>query len=311
MKNYFKIRKESMNNIKKAVDVLSKNDVIHKRFIYNNFFYSRSYINKLLIEIEDYKNDEDYLSFNANKNNERLIGFGFSQMKKPLNAYVINNVSDVDKTILITGVMHGFEGAYEHDGNLIKDTLEEVACYYSNINNLNKTRIVIIPCCNPDGLFDGVSDNGFGRTTANNIDINRDFEHFNAPETFEIAKLMLKYKPDIYIDVHGWLNALYGDKDIMQPFYNNCLIDRKYPNQYGNGKGYAISYAKNNCKSKCILVEFKSPDEISPKKMVMALNELLNINSKYDFIDEQSRKISKGYCDMIRASKNLVKSLIR
>lgn len=312
MVNYFKMRKEAMDNIKDAINNLSGEGVINKRLTYNRFFYPRSYINKLLTEIEDYKHDIEYTSFNGNEKNKRIIGFGFSRMKKPLNAFVINDIPDFDNTILITGVMHGFEGAFSHDGKLIYDTLNETACYYSNNNDiLNKTRIIIVPCCNPDGLFDGKSDKKFGRKTANNTDINRDFGRFNASETVEISNLMLKYKPDIYIDVHGWLNALYGDDEILKPFYNNCLIDRKYPNQFGHGKGYAISYAKNNFKSKCALVEFNSPDEISPQKMVMAINELLGLNLEYNFIDEQTMKITKGYCDMIRASKDLVKTLLR
>lgn len=58
-------------------------------------------------------------------------------------------------------------------------------------------------------------------------------------------------------------------------------------------------------------MEFNSPDEISPQKMVMAINELLGLNLEYNFIDEQTMKITKGYCDMIRASKDLVKTLLR
>ena len=312
MKNYFKIRKEAMLNIKDAINNLNDEGVIKKKLTYNRFFYPRSYINKILAEIEDYKYDIKYTSFNDNEKNKRIISFGFSHMGKSLNAYVINDIADFDKTIFITGVMHGFEGAFPHDGKLIYDTLNETACYYSNNNDiLYKTRIVIIPCSNPDGMIDGTSDKGFGRKTKNNIDINRDFEQFNAPETVEISNLMLKYKPDIYIDVHGWLNALYGDDEVLMPFYNNCLIDRKYPNQFGHGKGYAISYAKNNFKSKCVLVEFNSPDEISSRKMIMALNELLELEPKYNFVDEQTRKITKGYCDMTRASKEFIKFLVR
>lgn len=204
MVNYFKMRKEAMDNIKDAINNLSGEGVINKRLTYNRFFYPRSYINKLLQEIETYKADFKYLSFNDTNISNKHIIFGFSQMKKALNAYVINNVSNYERTVLITGVMHGFEGAFPHDGKMIYDTLNKMACYYSNNNHiLNKTRIIIVPCCNPDGLFDGKSDKKFGRKTANNTDINRDFGRFNASETVEISNLMLKYKPDIYIDVHG------------------------------------------------------------------------------------------------------------
>lgn len=315
MVNYLKIRKEAMRNIKDAVNNLNEKGVINKSLTNNRFFYPRNYINKLLVEIENYKDDKKYVSFNDNEKNKRIIGFGFSQMKKPLNAYIINDVPDYDKTILITGVMHGFEGAYPRDGSMICDTLERTACYYSNDQNLERVRMIIVPCCNPDGLYDGNSSKDFGRKTANETDINRDFDDSCAVETIELKNLMIKYKPDIYIDVHGWLNALYGDKDIMEAFYNNCLIERKYPNQFGHGKGYAISYVKRhikpkmNVKPQCVLVEFNSPDEISPKKMVMALNELLGL--EFNYIDEQTRRITKGYCDIIRADKNLIKSIIR
>ncbi len=317
---YFKLRKEIVDNIRNAITILSNEGVIdshHKKLYRKKFFYPRSYINKLLEEIEEYKNDDEYLSFKDTHTCNNHIIFGYSQMRKPLDAYVINDTLDYNKTILITGVMHGFEGAYPHDGMKIYDTLKRTAFYYSNNNDiLGKTRIVIVPCCNPDGLFDGISNKGFGRKTAKNIDINRDFDNYSAIETLEIIDLMIKYKPDVYIDVHGWLNAVYGDAAVLTPFYNNCLIERKYPNQFGHGKGYAISYVKNNIKTitsakpRCALVEFNSPDEISPKKMVMALNELLGLEPEYKFVDEQTKKITKGYCDVTRLDKGIVKKII-
>lgn len=311
---YIKVRKEIINNIKKAINVLSKKNIIksyHKTLCNKKIFYPRSYINKLIVEIEEYKKDNEYLSFNDSYDKNDHIIFGFSKLKKVLDAYVINDVFDYDRTVLITGVMHGFEGAYPHDGKSIYNALNKVACYYSNkVDMLDKTRIIIIPCCNPDGMIDGVSGKEFGRKTADGVDINRDFDRVSADETRAVTSIMKKYKPDIYIDIHGWLNSLYGDLDVLEPFYNNCLIERKYPNQYGHGKGYAISYAKNKFKSKCALVEFNSPDEISHKKVVMALNELLKINFGDNFIDEQTRKITKGYCDIVRHDKTFVKKLI-
>ncbi len=310
---YFKIRKEIVKNIRSAISVLSDEGVIdnNKGLSNKRFFYPRNYINELLEEIESYKDDSKYLSFNDTYTGNKHIIFGVSEMKKAMDAYIINNIPDYEKTVLITGVMHGFEGAYPHDGKLIYDTLNRTACYYSNNNDiLKKTRIIIIPCCNPDGMVDGKSDKGFGRNTADDIDLNRDFHGHEAVETMAIMDLMRKNRPDIYIDVHGWLNSLYGDLDILKPFYNNCLIERKYPNQFGHMKGYAISYAKTYFKSKCALVEFNSPEEISPKKMVMALNELLGLDSDYKFIDEQTRKITKGYCDITRLDKGVVKKLV-
>lgn len=312
-----KLRAKAIKKINNTIYYLNENGILNKDSYKTHkykVFYSRKYINRLLKAIDENKDDSLFSVFQEEHDKNRSIVYGESQRGRLLQAYVINDVKDYEKTVFITGVLHGFEGSYAHDGSKIEEALNETACYYSNITeSLGKIRIVIASCCNPDGMIEGVSNVSYGRETYNRIDMNRDFIEggFKAQETVYLAKLMDDFKPDIFIDIHGWLNALYGDKKIIEAFYNNCLIERKYFNQYGINKGYAISYTKEKFNAQSALIEFAHPREVCAKRITSAINEILEIHTKDSDINQNAKEIAKGYCDMIRSDKAVLKKVFR
>ena len=312
MLNYLRVRKVMLDNITDKINRLNDggyiSDELCKKNINKKIYLKKSFF-KLL-------NDFDFNCYGDLNNDFNLYSkarvYGKSQLGKDLIYYVINE-DNYYSTIFITGAVHGFEGDFNHDGILLMDELTKVASYYYQNEKTRNVRFVIAPLCNPDGCYDGYSDTDFGRCTYNGVDINRDFKdyEYKAIESTYLKQLIDAYKPDIFIDVHGWLNALYGDLDVIEPFYNNCLIERKYSNQWGENKGYIMGYThkKHNCKS--ALIEFPSPKMISAGRIISSINELIfgyeNLSSEYKNV----RDLSKTFCDLSRLDTLHVKKIIK
>lgn len=142
--------------------------------------------------------------------------------------------------MLLTFALHGFEGAWDKDGAaLVQIGNDVIRAFSSHPQALRNTRLIIVPCVNPDGIQEGQTDNGFGRCNAQGIDINRDFDYqweyssnsryrtgntpFTTPEAQILRDLVLKEKPDIIIDFHGWLNCTYGDAELSD-YFNEAIF---------------------------------------------------------------------------------------
>lgn len=310
MKEYNKKRNNILNSINLSISLLNENNFIsdktYKKYT-NRKFYLKKDAFKILSEFDN--NYYHYTNDNSDKIN--IIKYGKSQLGRDLIAFVINDTDDYDNTIFITGAVHGFEGKYDNDGEELYNALIDVVAYYSDKDLVN-TRLIIVPMCNPDGVYDGKSSVGFGRCTFNGIDINRDFMDYKyeAIESVYLKKLIDKYKPNMYIDIHGWLNSLYGDLDIIEPFYNNALVERKYPNQWGEKKGYIMGYTHSKLDCKSALIEFPDPKLISAGRIISAINEIiykddLDINAKI------AGNLSKKFSDLRNYDKDYVKKIIR
>jgi hypothetical protein len=137
--------------------------------------------------------------------------------------------------MLITFAMHGFDGGWPKDGAALVQIANGVIKEFSNNpEELKTTRLMVVPCVNPDGIWYGQSENGIGRCNGQGIDINRDFDYyweyssnseyrtgnapFSTPEAQILRNLVLSVKPDIVIDFHGWANSTYGDVEISDCF---------------------------------------------------------------------------------------------
>jgi len=99
-------------------------------------------------------------------------------------------------TILHVGLQHGTEPAG-------REALLQWAEYLSTTSNpsviefLENNVIVIIPSVNLDGMLDG-----FSRTNANGVDLNRDHLELNEPETRAVAEVLGATQPAVVIDHH-------------------------------------------------------------------------------------------------------------
>jgi hypothetical protein len=220
------------------------------------------------------------------KNSYYTKNFGKSENGRDLIAHIYEP-KNFNNTILLNFAIHGFEDAYPQDGQVLVDAATFLMDHYSdNIESLKSTRLIIVPCANPDGLMDGTTNNGFGRCNANGVDLNRDFdanhivltdernktlEPFSASESRALRDLVLSEKPNVVIDFHGWLNYTIGDGNIAQVFADKVGLQHKTEFNE-NCNGY-FSYWASLQNADALLVEFEN-DDIPVEKLIEAIDAL-------------------------------------
>jgi hypothetical protein len=225
---------------------------------------------------------------NAPKVDYTTYVYGESEKGRDLVSHVFTP-SDYNKTILLNFEIHGYEDAYDKDGQVLVDTANSVIEYYkAHLDLLEKTRLIIIPSSNPDGLLEGTTNNGFGRCNANGVDLNRDFdasyvvnetprnktlEPFSAQESRALRDLVLQENPTIVIDFHGWLNYTIGDAELAKIFSDKLNLSHKTEFN-DNCNGY-FSYWASLEGVKALLVEFEN-DKIPTDKLIDSINEINN-----------------------------------
>ena len=83
---------------------------------------------------------------------------------------------DAETRFLLVFGVHGYEDRFVRDGALLKETAEKLAALLAADPGLPADcGVYIVPCANPDGLYEGTSNVSFGRLNAEGLDINRDF----------------------------------------------------------------------------------------------------------------------------------------
>ena len=195
---------------------------------------------------------------------------------------------EYDRTILLNFAIHGFEDNYSKDGQVLVDTANKLIEYYSeNEEAYRNTRVIIVPCANPDGLKDGTTNNGFGRCNANGVDLNRDFdaehkvftnarnktsEPFSAAESRALRDLVNEVEADVVIDFHGWLNMTIGDASLAEIFEEELSLKNK--TAFNNRCNGYFSYWAHLNGAEALLVEFKD-ENIPFEKLVDALDKII------------------------------------
>lgn len=126
---------------------------------------------------------------------------GYSTLKKPITALTISE-SEGKNLLIILSRQHPPEltGFKE-----MMSFVETVAGNSAKAKRFRKKfEIIVVPVMNPDGV-----DNGHWRHNAGGIDLNRDWRHFNQPETTAFRKFVLgeiekqKSIPRYGIDFHS------------------------------------------------------------------------------------------------------------
>ena len=185
------------------------------------------------------------LTAGAEETTCRQFVYGTSEMGKELICHVVGDETAKRSLLMIFGV-HGFEDDYPHDGQVLRLIAEEVIAHYAAApEKLADCCLYIVPTANPDGLQDGKTQNGFGRCNANGLDVNRDFpvnwkkrtddrnrtgdEPFSTAEARAIRDLVERIKPTWAMDVHGWINASYGDGAMARTFARPFRFTVKQP----------------------------------------------------------------------------------
>ena len=218
---------------------------------------------------------------------ERLT-IGQSYQQRPIEA-IYMTPPNFTKTILATFAVHGFEDHYAHDGIILTQVAKKIIDYYSeNTELLHFTRIIIIPCVNPDGAYAGTTNNGFGRCNAQGIDINRDFDFnwgkinssryktgeapFASVEARILRDLVEKETPDIVLDFHGWLDCVYGDPG-LKTFFN---LGKEKPafSQYKSMQGYFAGWATQYSRAALVEYKYASVDTLTTQT-IQAINKII------------------------------------
>ena len=177
--------------------------------------------------------------------------------------------------------MHGFEGESYRDGKYLTAQANRIVEYYANnIDSFSGTRLIVIPCLNPDGVIAGKNElyygfNAFGRCTADAVDINRDFGSFKSREARALRDLMKKYKPYALCDFHGWLDTSLGNPTLVNIFSDTLKLSKKQYNAFGSSKGYLIGYVARTYDAYAVLVEYKNSN-INHYLTLDAINKMLN-----------------------------------
>ena len=196
------------------------------------------------------------------------------------------------KHLFITFSIHGFEDSYWKDGSELTYMANQFKDYlYNNITEdlVNKWTIYIFPNLNPDGQYDGWTNDGPGRTTVysyapnhQGIDMNRGCsvgfqrltsarnytgtEAFQAPEAAQLRDFILAHQgsSNVLIDVHGWLNETIGDNGIGS-YYRSEFGISKHIGSYGSG--YLINWARSLNNTRSMLLELP---EVSNHNQVLS-----------------------------------------
>lgn len=214
---------------------------------------------------------------------------------------------EYDRTILLNFEIHGWEDEYAKDGQLLVDLGNYLVDYFSKQTDLHNCRLLIIPSCNPDGLAEGTTNNGFGRCNAEGIDLNRDFDAdhvaytsvrnyttapFSAVETQAMRDLVLASKPDVVIDFHGWENCTIGSGELAEVFSTNVGINHK-KELTSNAHGY-FSYWAQKQGAEALLVEFKNSASLVNENVATSIEAIIENNYGQK---QGNYELDKTYCD--------------
>ncbi len=170
--------------------------------------------------------------------------YGVSALGRGLTCIRIGS-PDAGTRFLLVFCVHGFEDRFARDGALLTETAYSlIAAFQADPAALpENTAVYIVPCANPDGLKEGVSNTGFGRCNAEGLDINRDFPvgwvrrasgasrtgdaPYAAAEARALRDLTLSVAPDYAADVHGYVNAVKysANRDLARFFASEEILD--------------------------------------------------------------------------------------
>ncbi len=214
--------------------------------------------------------------------------YGQSESGRDLVCYQLCGEA-YERTVLLNFAIHGYEDEYDADGQVLVDLANALIEHYSSAEDMKGCRLLIVPCANPDGLYDGYTNNGFGRCNAKGIDLNRDFDAnyvsyssarnytpyaFSAAESRALRDLCLQYEPDVVIDFHGWLNETIGDSELAEVFYQEMGLTHYISFTSTNCSGYFANWAHQNG-ALGLLVEFTSSNSINKDNLLAAVDRLI------------------------------------
>lgn len=203
------------------------------------------------------------------------IFYGTSQLNRDLFYY---KAGSGNKHLFLVFAQHGWEdgkvadGSYYHgDGNmLVRISRNFLESFSSNLEVSNERRnnilknwtIYVFPYINPDGIINGHTIEGFGRSYYNNIDPNRSWPKnfkpiynkrnftgdtpLGAVEMRSLKNVLVNNigsSKNVLLDIHGWDNEIITADNKLGGFYTSQFgFSQRSPL---NDSGYLMGWAKN------------------------------------------------------------------
>lgn len=252
------------------------------RFI-TNIDFSKYSLGNHIIKMQAISEDgniikETSININVVKKIESYKGqYGITGLGDSLEYFRYGNGPNV---FFATFCVHGFEDNWSRDGYALVDIAHQ---FYNRLNAINdysiadKWTIYIMQCVNPDGVNQGNTNYGPGRTTlrsdvGHGIDLNRCWstafvanytnrnytgsQPFLAQESRYLRDFMLAHRSttgqNVVVDLHGWTQQLIGDP-ILRNYYRTQFPENTDTATYG--KGYLINWARTNIGARAALIE--------------------------------------------------------
>lgn len=231
-----------------------------------------------------------------------------------------------------TFAIHGYEDKWDKDGY---ELIEIANNFYNKLledkdyDLAKKWTIYIFPGVNQDGLQEGSTNNGPGRTTLysqapqnKGIDLNRCWQigstyekftsdrnyngdiGFQAYEAQALRDFMLKNKSKdgqtILVDLHGWTQQLIGDENICS-YYEQQFPENNKRSVGRYGSGYMISWGRTYLGSqgrpaKTALIEL-------PRDGVKNHQSVIDKDFSNRYIYATMKMLEKNYLRKERVSK--------
>ncbi|MBQ9531819.1 MAG: Ig-like domain-containing protein [Eubacterium sp.] len=216
------------------------------------------------------------------RDNVKRVKYGKSVNGRPLEGYIITNAKTgkYKKTLFMDFAVHGFEDFYAKDGKkLVAEANRLIEYFATHSSELGKYRLVIVPCANPDGTISGRNNlracsKAYGRCTAKHVDMNRDFGPFKALESRKLRDFIKECKPNVYLNMHGWLNETLGSYNLCR-IINKAQGFHKYIGSFGADSHYIIAWVNKNLGIPSALVEYKGPKSISKKRDIKMIKNII------------------------------------
>ncbi len=208
--------------------------------------------------------------------------YGTSVKGRPLEGYIITNAKTgkYKKTLFMDFAVHGFEDFYKKDGKkLVAEANRLIEYFATHSSELGEYRLVIVPCANPDGTIAGRNNlracsTAYGRCTAKHVDMNRDFGPFRAVESRKLRNFIKDCKPNVYLNMHGWLNETLGSYKLCS-IINKAQGFHKYIGSFGAKDHYIIAWVNSHLGIPSALVEYKGPKSISRARDIKMIKNII------------------------------------
>lgn len=242
----------------------------------------RGYVPRLLLEKINLTIPEPDLSLSAADLNSIKKEYGTSPNGHKLTYYCIGHGS---KALVAVFAIHGYEDGWAADGiELVKiaNHVIETMVPRQELPWADEWTLYVIPTANPDGVLDGYTHYGPGRTNyEDGIDMNRCFSYpgttfhemgsrrnqtGDAPlipsEAQDLSNLLIDISSSHtlnLLDIHGWYGCYYGSTELASHFVS------MFSGMYYDGNttsGYLSNYVEdlqNNARGALIELPFPSP----------------------------------------------------